>query len=82
MQDILQEMLIYSVARAEGFDKMSDEMFDKFAMPYVKEYDLSSVDQLIEVVGFYNVQKKVLTDVVKQYIADNAVAESIEEPLE
>lgn len=80
--DILQEMLIYSVARAEGFDKMSDEMFDKFAMPYVKEYDLSSVDQLIEVVGFYNVQKKVLTDVVKQYIADNAVAEIIEEPLE
>lgn len=78
--DILQEMLVYYVARAEGFDKMSDEMFEKFASPYVAEYGLSSVDQLVEVVGYNEVQKKVLTFVVKQYIADNAVAQTEEAP--
>lgn len=71
--DVLQEMVVYSVARAEGFDNMSDELFGQFALPYAEELGLESVDQLVEVVGFNDVQKLVLTDVVKQYIANNAV---------
>ena len=76
--DVLQEMFIYAVARSEGFDKMSDELFDSFAIKYAQEYGLSSVKELTDAVGFYEVQKRVLTDVVKQYIADNGVPKASE----
>ena len=78
--DVLQEMVVYAVARSEGFDEMSDELFARYALPYAEELGLSDVSVLIEAVGFDAVQKKVLTEVVKQYIADNAAAPAPAEP--
>jgi len=70
--DVLQEMVIYAVARNEGFDEMSDELFNRYALPYAEELGLDSVELLTDAVGFDAVQKRVFTEVVKQYIADNA----------
>lgn len=69
--DILQEMIVYAVARNEGFDKMSDEMFERYALPYATQLGLSSVTELVDVVGYDQVQKRVLTQVVKEYLAKN-----------
>ena len=70
--DVLQEMVVYAVSKNEGFDKMSDELFDRYALRYAEELGLDSVALLTDTVGYDAVQKRVLTEVVKQYIADNA----------
>ena len=81
--DVLQEMTVYSIARAEGFDKMSDELFEEFASVYAEELGCDTVEQLVYAVGFYDVQKRVLTDVVKLYIAENALpTETTDDPPE
>lgn len=69
--DVLQEMVVYAVARNEGFDKMSDELFARYALPLAEEMGLSTVKELTDVVGYDEVQKRVLTQVVKEYIAEN-----------
>ena len=70
---MIPEMVVYAIARAEGFDKMSDELFNGYAIKYANEYGLDSVKSLTDAVGFCNVQKRVLNEIVRQYVADNGV---------
>lgn len=72
--EIYDMMIMYSIARAEGFDKLEESEYRERAEKWVTYYNVDSYEALCEQAGVYVVKEWVMSDMVLELVTDNAVA--------
>lgn len=73
-EQIFEMMIMYSIARAEGYDKLEESEYEERAEKYVTYYQMDSYEALCEQAGKYTVKEWVMSDMVLEMVTDNAVA--------
>ncbi len=73
-QQIYQMMIVYAIARAEGYDKLDEAEYEKRAEKYVSYYQMESYAALCEQAGIYTVKEWVISDMVLELVTEQAVA--------
>lgn len=72
-QDLYQLMIVYQIARNEGFDKLSDEKYAELSKEYIEYYQVDDYAALCEFAGTYTVREWIYSDLVLDLVCDNAV---------
>ena len=71
---VFNTMVMYAVARAEGFDKLDESVYDEKAEPYVDYYGYTDVAEMRETLGAGVIKEMALSELVIELVVENAVA--------
>lgn len=72
-QDLFQMMIMYQIARNEGFDKYSEEKYAELSKEYIEYYQVDDYEALVEFAGKYTVREWIYSDLVMKLLVENAV---------
>lgn len=71
---VYEMMLMYQIARAEGYDKLEASAYEEGAAEYMEYYGFDDYATMCEEMGEHTVKEWVMADMVTKLVCDNAVA--------